>query len=130
MKCLHLPSGRALSDITHHALERLSAVLERTHAAVPEPIVCKRLGLSLRPSDKNKPANTGNFEMKSAVFTPQPQAEFKTQNRVEKAFSSRTRSMTEPLVHASSLPSLQPAAMNTPVTASSIDCFLSNKWPV
>lgn len=49
-----LPGGRALPDVTHEALERLSAVPERADATVPVAVVGGRLSLPLRPSHKNK----------------------------------------------------------------------------
>lgn len=51
---LYLPGGCALPDIAHHALERLGAVPERAHAAVPVRLVGRGLRLPFRPFEKTQ----------------------------------------------------------------------------
>lgn len=49
-----LPCGGALSNVAHHALERLGGVPESANATVPTAFVWRRLAVSLWPSNKTQ----------------------------------------------------------------------------
>lgn len=75
---MYSPRWRSLPDIAHHAFERFGAVLERTHAAVPEAVVGGGLRLPFRPS-KSK-TNRENItsrtvEMSDTLISSYPRKE-------------------------------------------------------